>query len=191
MQNQILLYVSAASDLMVERDGISRIVSEIPVDIGWRIVQSPLKEGPVELEAIATSDMHLLLLGGDVRAPIGQEWMTARRAGKRPLCYLKQPVNRTAAASDFQRFVGLQSEWIRYETANQLQEMVLKQLAEMLVRRAPQIAMIPAEHERLLAWQAAREAGEASDEAQGRTMLGESSILLTQDRFKPSDGVEV
>ena len=41
MADQVLLYISAASDLEREREVLSKAVTEIPVDLGWRIVQSP------------------------------------------------------------------------------------------------------------------------------------------------------
>lgn len=191
MQNQITLYVSAASDLMAERDSISRAVSEIPVDIGWRIVQSPLKDGPLELDALAASDLHILLLGSDIRAPIGQEWSTAQRAGKTPQCFLKQGVNRTQAAADFIRFVGLHSEWIQFDSLSQLQDLVLNRLTELLVRSAGQIGMTPAEYDRLQSWRDDRLGGNEQSEALGRSDLGESSVILTQERFRPADGQEV
>ncbi|MEM7800734.1 MAG: hypothetical protein AAF633_16195 [Chloroflexota bacterium] len=191
MQTQITLYVSAASDLMAERDSISRAVSEIPVDIGWRIVQSPLKDGPLEFDALTASDLHVLLLGSDIRAPIGQEWSTARRAGKNPISLLKQGINRTQAASDFIRFVGVQSEWIPFDNSSQLQDLILTQLTELLIRRAGQIAMTPAEYDRLQAWRDERLAESEKTDALGRSALGESSVILTQERFRPSDGQEV
>lgn len=194
MRNQILLYISAAADLMVERDVLSRAVTEIPLDIGWRIIQSPLKEsdGPLVIELVAAADIHLLLLGGDIRAPIGQEWLLARRAGRMPLTCLKQGVNRTAAAEDFRRFVGLQTDWRRFESLNRLQEMVLDHLADYLVQQAGRIEMTPAEYDRLMAWREERaEAASAAEDGaaiSGRPALGQSSIILTQDRLRPNDG---
>jgi hypothetical protein len=46
----LLLYVSAAKDLVPERDLVGRCVTEIPVSLGWKISFSPLKEKQIESE---------------------------------------------------------------------------------------------------------------------------------------------
>ena len=94
MADQVNLYVSAAADLEHEREILGRAVTEIPVTLGWRIVQSPLRDDPVDLVAVVEADVHLVIMGGDIRAPIGREWMAARRAG-RPL-----PARQAAQAPD-------------------------------------------------------------------------------------------
>ena len=72
----------SAADLEPERDLLAWAVTEVPVTLGWRIVQSPGGDEPADLETVAQADVHLLLLGSDIRAPIGQEWIAARRAGQ-------------------------------------------------------------------------------------------------------------
>ena len=49
----VVFYISAASDLELEREVLGRAASEVPVDVGWRVVQSPAGNGPVDLEAIS------------------------------------------------------------------------------------------------------------------------------------------
>ena len=63
------LYISAALDLEKERESLSRAVAEIPVTLGWRVIQSPLHGEPLDTDAIAQADVHILLLGSDIRAP--------------------------------------------------------------------------------------------------------------------------
>ena len=73
MIDTLTLYISAAQDLEHERDVLGRTVVEIPTTLGWRIVQSPLRVELVDLEMVTRADLHLVLLGGDIRAPIGLE----------------------------------------------------------------------------------------------------------------------
>ncbi|MDQ4076092.1 MAG: hypothetical protein M3220_07575, partial [Chloroflexota bacterium] len=105
MTEQVRLYISAASDLEGEREILGRAVTEIPVDLGWRIAQSPRRNDPVDEDAVVRADVHVLLLGSDIRAPVGLEWLAARRAGQQPLPFLKRDVRRTPAAMEFIRYI--------------------------------------------------------------------------------------
>ena len=93
----ITLYISASADLLAEREGLGRAVAEMTVDLPWQISQSPLRSEPLDLDLVIQADIHLLLLGGDIRAPVGLEWMAASRAGRSPHLFLKEDVGRTAA----------------------------------------------------------------------------------------------
>ena len=71
MADRLLLYISAASDLRAEREVLGRAVTEVPVSLAWRVVHSPGGDEPVDVDAVSRADVHLLLLGGDIRAPVG------------------------------------------------------------------------------------------------------------------------
>ncbi len=103
MADNIHLYISAASDLEPERDLLGRIVTEIPTTLGWRITQTPRVGEPLNIDAIIRSDLHILLLGSDIRAPIGLEWVIARRAKRISHAFLKKGIPRTLAAQAFVR----------------------------------------------------------------------------------------
>lgn len=62
---------------------------------------------------VARVDIHLVLLGGDIRALIRLEWLTARMAGSLPVLFLKQGIPRTPAAQSFRRHVEGQVHWQR------------------------------------------------------------------------------
>lgn len=190
------MYISAANDLETEREILGRAVAEIPVSLGWRIVQSPTRDEPVAREAVAQADVHLLLLGTDIRAPVGLEWQVARRAGRWPAAFLKQAVLRTPAAQDFVRFVQGQrlpgyesSAWRPFEDAADLRRQSLGLLARALADRAALYALTPLELARLEEWRAGLDRAESSagDEILGGA--GDSGILLSRDRYEPSEGV--
>jgi hypothetical protein len=186
--DQILLYISAASDLERERELLNKAVTEIPVDLGWRIVQSPRGSQPLDLTAIRQADVHLLLLGGDIRAPIGQEWHTARRAGRSPVLLLKQVELRTVAALDFIRYVEQVASWQRFVDAADLRRQVLQRLGEHIWNHGERYRLTLPEIERLKAWQKELETATAVDESV-RGGVGESSVLFSQERYIPSKGV--
>lgn len=189
MANQVLLYISAASDLKHEREVLGRTAAEIPVSLGWRIVQSPVGDVPVDLDAVSRADVHLLLLGGDIRAPIGVEWVAARRAGRPTLLFLKQRVLRTPAAQDFVRYVGGVEAWQPFTDAADLKMRVLGLLVDHILERADYFALLPVELVRLRGWRSGLEGSPSVTEDEPRRGIGEGGVILSPDRYVPSDGV--
>ena len=55
MADTILFYISAAQDLEYERDMLARAATEIPVSLGWRIQQTPLRGEATDLALIDCS----------------------------------------------------------------------------------------------------------------------------------------
>jgi len=178
MPDEILLYISAASDLEAERAVLSRSVTEIPVSLGWRIVQSPLHGEILNYQAVIQSNVHLLLLGSDIRAPIGQEWWEARRAGRHPIPFLKNNILRTPAAQSFQRYIESQVSWHPYQDSADLHLEVLKLLSDHLLEQSLYYVIKPEEYLGLKRWRHDLEKANKSpvDEQSGGT--GESSVIL-------------
>jgi hypothetical protein len=188
MADQILLYISAAPDLEREREIMGRAVTEIPVTLGWRIVQSPGRDDPVDASAVSGADVHLLLLGSDIRAPIGLEWVTARRVGHWPVPFLKQNVLRTPAGESFIHYIREQTNWHPFKDAAELRLKVLRLLAGHILERATYYALSVEELARLQAWRSQLESVSSTvDEAHSGT--GESGIVLSRERYVPSEGI--
>lgn len=189
MVDQVLLYISAAPDLEAEREILGRAVTEVPVELGWRIVQSPGRDDPVDLAAVVKAGVHLLIMGSDIRAPIGQEWLAARRAGRLPALFLKQGVLRTPAAQEFRRYIEVQAPWQAYRGPADLRGVVLRLLADHLLGRAVTYGLTPGEIMRMQAW---RTELSAPSEAGGEVVrggAGESGVVLSPERYVPADGV--
>lgn len=187
MADQVLLYISAATDLESEREVLGRAVTEIPIDLAWRIAQSPRRNEPSDLAAILEADVHMLLLGGDIRAPIGFEWIVARRALRRPVPFLKQGIQRTPAALNFERFLAAQAVWQPFKDISDLRLKALKVLTEHILNRASAYAMSPPEIERLQVWQSELSNSEVTEEVRGGA--GESSLIFSRERYVPSNGI--
>ena len=136
--NDIVIYISAAADLQRERDLLGRIATEIPVDKGWRIIQSPTGDGLLDVASIQNADIHFLLLGGDIRAPIGQEWIIARNSGQHPLPFLKEGILHTDAALDFTRYIQAQSPWKTFKDIYDLHISALTEITNRLLNFALQ-----------------------------------------------------
>ena len=189
MIEKIILYCSAAPDLVIERDLLGQVVIEIPIDIGWRIILSPIRGEPVDLEAVVKADIHLLLLGSDIRAPIGLEWLAATRAGHVPRLYLKEGINRTMAANDFIRHLAKRAAWHPFVSSADLRRQVLRLLADHLLTQAFRYSLTSAEIDRLQTWLKGVDEGPEAKVEGGRAVVGESSVILTTERYNPTGGV--
>ena len=186
-----IFYISAATDLDEEREILGRAVVEVPVDLGWRVVQSPAGNGPVDLDAVASAGVHVLLMGADIRAPIGLEWQVAWQAGRYPIVYLKDGILRTPAGQDFVKLVAGVQRWEHYADVVDLQRKVLRRLADHVFDQAVAYALTPDEISALVAWRdKLATAVEDGDEEKGHG-AGDSSVLLSRQRLEPHGGVEI
>jgi hypothetical protein len=188
-EEQVLLYISAASDLRRERELLSRAISEMPVPMGWRILFSPIRGEAVDLVEVRRSDLHILILGSDIRAPVGAEWTAARRSGKHPVLFLKTGCLRTPAAEDFIRHLAEQASWMNYKNLSDLRMQALKQVANHFLGLADYYSLTTEEYERLKDWRDRLELLEELNLDDRPSGTGESSVILTIERFIPKDGV--
>lgn len=187
MAKQFLFYISAATDMEAEREIAARSVIAIPADVTWRIEQSPRRNEPVDRQAIAQADAHLLLLGGDIRAPVGLEWMTARHLGLHPLPLLKQGVNRTPGAEDFRRFIADQALWQAFADVAGLQRTIQRWLGRQILDQAALYGLSAGEAVHLQRWLSEAEtASSRPDETFGGA--GDSSLVFSKDHYEPSTG---
>ncbi|MBN1314060.1 MAG: hypothetical protein JXA42_01285 [Anaerolineales bacterium] len=189
MPHQILLYISAGSDLAAEREVMGRAITEIPLDISWRIYQSPGSGRLVDREAVELADIHLFMLGSDIRAPVGYEWAIARQAERWPIPLLKTSVKRTPAALDFMRFVGLQSRWFHFYRPADLRRRMLRLLSAFILFRSSELELSLVEIETLLAWRKTISTVPVDEETVGGA--GEGGLLISRKRLIPLDGTPI
>jgi hypothetical protein len=189
MVDTVLFYISAAQDLEYERDLLGRSVTEIPVTLGWRIQQTPLHGETADLEMVTQADLHVLLLAGDIRAPVGLEWLAARRTGRQPVPFLRQGIPRTPAAQAFIRYIEDHAVWKIYQDRSDLHGQVLKLLADHILERTIYYNLSTAEQDRLVKWrdQLQKAAGDKVEETRGGA--GESGLILSPERYVPTQGI--
>ena len=189
MTDPFLLYISASADLKTERELLGKSIAEIPVDLGWRITLSPSKNEPLDLEIISRADCHILILGSDIRAPIGFEYWQALQFGRKPVTCLKSKLNRTPAANEFIRFVRVYSQWQMFTGGKELKQLVLPPIIDRILGEALAFNLTPVEIANLEQWRTDLVgASDAAEEDLGGG-TGESSVILSVDRFTPSDGI--
>jgi hypothetical protein len=189
VSHQILLYISAGPDLAAEREVVGRAITEIPLDLGWRIFQTPGSGYRVDREAVELADLHLYLLGGDIRAPVGYEWAIAQEAGRRPIPLLKTGVRRTPAGLDQVRYIGFQARWFPFQGPSDLRWRVLRLLSAFILFRASELGLSLVEMETLAGWRKGLYARPVDEETVGGA--GEGGVLLSQKRYVPAEGVPI
>jgi hypothetical protein len=187
MADRVLLYISAASDLALEREVLSRAITEIPTSLGWRIIQTPVADEPLDLQAAAQADLHLLILGGDIRAPVGAEWLAAQRAGRMPTLFLKHSAH-TPAALFFIRDLERYAAWRPFDDAADLRRQVLALLVEHILNHAIHYQLNPDEFEKLRTWRKQLETPDKQPVDKTRGGAGASSVILSPERVISSGG---
>ena len=187
MANQFTFYVSASAELGNERAALARATADLPVTLGWHVVLSPTGDGLLDREALAASDLHVLLLGSDVKAPMGLEWLLARRSGRLPILFKREQSVRTMAASDYIRSLGQETVWRSYRDSADVGHQVRVLLAEQIIRRAEWFELSRAELEGLVAWREGLDSAEKT--ATDDRSTNASGVILSVERFEPSDGI--
>lgn len=182
----VTIYISAAADLMAEREVLGRMIASLPVTLAWRIGQTPLGLEPLDLEVVRQADLYLLLLGGDIRAPVGLEWHTAAYARRPISAFLKQGLTRTMAGQAFVRETGV--EWQPFRDPAHLGRQVERLLADYLLRHAVRFALTPPEIEQLTGLLKTEAETDPSASGEG---TGHSAVILSRERYLPSEGVIV
>jgi len=189
MVDQIVFYISAAKGVEVEREVLARLTTEIPVTLGWRIYQSPIRGERLEPESVVRADLHVLILGSDIRAPVGVEWTVARKAGRKIHLFKKANIVRTPAAEEFIRVVGSREEWIPYNDHLDLRLTVMKLLGDHILENALYYSLRPGEYEQLIEWRKELDTRTKEREEEAHRGAGASSLIFSRERYLPSQGI--
>lgn len=183
------LYISASNDLLLERELLTRLVTELPVTLGWQIKLSPIRDKQVDQSFLIVSDLHLLLLGMDIRAPIGFEWYVSIEAGKQPILLRKTGISRTMAAENFIRTFSKYRSWADFSNLAELRIQALKYVGSAILDRSVYYKLNPQEYE-LLSQFIEEITGQQEKPIQNITgEIGENSVILSRERFLPKNGV--
>ncbi|MCB0113556.1 MAG: hypothetical protein KDD84_05690, partial [Caldilineaceae bacterium] len=132
MPETLRIFVSATRDLESARALIGQTLAELPVQIGAEIRRYPVEGVSFDtlFELISNVDRLYFLLGRDITAPSGAEWMLGLRL-ERSILPLKLNAPRTAAAQEFLRFAPI--EWITFHNQRHLAQIIGIDLIDMLL----------------------------------------------------------
>ena len=182
------LYVSISPDLAAEREAIGRAVASLPVDVGWEVSYTPSASDPTTVDPrdAARAHVYILALGEDIRAPMGVEWDSARRARLTPLALLHDGP-RTPAAQAFQRAADV--AWASYKSAGEVTRRVQAALAQALLDHAPVFGLSTTEWESLSEWLKTLQAPGAAAGEDERLGAGESGVIFAPSREAGKGGI--
>ena len=188
MADVINVYVSAAPVMAPEREVMGRIITEIPTSLAWRIVQTPPAGDEPNLSDVSNTDVHFLIIGEDIRAPIGVEWIAAKRAGHLPYLLLKNVAMRTQAANAFLSELARYGNWHRFSDNDELRILALTMLSDYILSHQDNFDIGKKEASVLLKWQASlKKASKHMETIRGGA--GDSSVIFSAERYVPSSGV--
>jgi hypothetical protein len=145
-----------------EREIIGQTVARLPVSLGVEIGRTPQPGEPLRaaLEAVASCDLYMFLLGRDIAAPAGVEWDVAIRSDKQPLALVKD-VLRTPAATAFLR--DTPARWTEFSDHEELAELVQQALVQHLLGGALKYGLSVPEYEALSALADGTSAGDQEE----------------------------
>jgi len=190
MADPVRLFISAGPELEPEREAIGRALTEFPINLGWEIKRTPRPDEPVNLEAVRHCDAFVLLFASDIRAPVGWEWIAARRAGRVRLAFLKEGTLQTPAGREFAR--ELRADWRTFRTGYDLAKQLMEALSAHILERWREFGLSAQEREVLSAY-VARLRGEQTEEGPEAEPAGagEGGVILAPGRDVPQGGVVV
>ena len=185
------MFISAGPDLEAEREIIGQAVARLPVSLGCSIKRTPKHGAPLAptLDAVRECDIYVLLLGMDIRAPVGLELITAQRAGKLVLAFVKEEVSRTPAARVFIRDAGL--SWTPFRSGQELEALIQKALARRILEWAESYAISPVEWEALSALVEETSREETKPEHPEASGAAGGGVIIAPGRDLPPEGVIV
>jgi len=190
--HRLRLFVSAGADLEAEHEAIGRGVAHIPVpSLGWAIGRTPRRREPqfVAWEEIAAADLFLLILGRDIKAPVGVELLAARRAGRQVLAYRKN-VRRTQAAEAFAREAAV--DWIEYDVPREVARLAQVALVETVLAQGPARRLPPVERDTLRGFLEGLRRGKVETPPLEETGgAGGGGVILVPGKDLPPGGVLV
>lgn len=183
------LYVSIAPDLGSEREVIGRALAVLPVDVGWQATYTP---GPLDPAgdplSAGQAHVYILVMGEDIRAPMGVEWLAARRAARPTLALLKESA-RTPAAQEFVRVVDV--DWQRYQAANDIGPRVQMMLAQTILDHAREFDLRVVETQTLADLVKDLRRRHADGAPASRLGAGHGGVIFAPSREAGQGGIEI
>jgi hypothetical protein len=178
MARELLFYVSASTEMEAECELLGQMLASLPQTVRWVIKRTP---GPHELQTpdlgtLRRSHFYLILLGMDIQAPIGVEFLEAQSAGKTTFAYRNSKATPSPAASVFARDARIQ--WENYHTPSEFARHFERQLIEKLIGGTPGFGLDLGDIEVLAARLKSLEEPKPQPESEERRGAGQGGVIL-------------
>ncbi len=137
MDRELAIYVSAAAEMDAECELIGQLLADITTTARSVMRRTPRSPEPLtpDVDALLRSDFYVILLAGDLVAPIGVEWSAARTSGLTSLAYRRTGTSPSPALSDFFRSADL--TWKAYQTPAEFAFEFERDLVSSLLQETP------------------------------------------------------
>jgi hypothetical protein len=191
--NRLHIFISVGPDLETEREVVGQAIASVPISLGWEIRYTPTRGERTDptTEAVETCDFYALLLGADISAPMGCEFHTALRTGKRMVAFLREGP-RTAAARIFVRQSRV--AWRRFSSEEGLRPLLQKSIIGQILEYPEAYHITVGDWEKLSALHAEldEEALRGTEEAaRWHGGAGRDAIIVSPEGDLPSEGVPI
>jgi len=182
MENELSIYVSAASEMDAECELLGRLLAAMTKSTRWTIKRTPgIHEfANPDLESLAASDFYLILMGTDITAPIGVELRAAQHASLPLFAYRCSEGIATPAAAFFVHNVGV--AWKSYASPKGFVRDFERRLIARLVEGTPGYGLNLDEIQDLSRrLDALRAQGDEDPATDGRRGAGGGGVILAAD----------
>jgi hypothetical protein len=175
---ELAIYVSAAPEMDAECELLGQLLAEMTPATRWVIKRTPAPNegGNPDLDALRASHLYLILLGMDIYAPMGVEWMAAQGAHITTFAFRSTEAVPSPAATDFARNAPV--AWVLYETPLDFVRQFEHLLIEELLRGTPGYGLDLADVEGLLARQERLEEAPDAPDGEDRRGAGRGGVIL-------------
>lgn len=179
MEKELILYISAAPDMDAECELIGQRLAEMPRSARWVIKRTPNTHegGNPDLEILRRSHFYLMLLGMDIVAPMGVEWLAARQAGLNVLAYRNLNRILSPAAAYFVRNAGV--TWEQYYTPQEFIRHLEHALITRLIEGTPGYGLGLADIEAISARLQVLKDDKGTDSEDERRGAGRGGVILS------------
>jgi len=178
MERELAIYVSAAPEMDAECELLGQLLAQLTPAVRWSIKRTPghHEGGNPDLPALRASPFYLILLGMDIVAPMGVEWMAAQQAHSTVFAYRSAAAIPSPAATTFARNAGV--NWTLYTTPLDLQRQFERALIQALVNGTPGYGLELEDIEALAARLKELEKQSPGPESEERRGAGRGGIIL-------------
>ena len=105
------------------------------------------------------------------------------------MLFLREDAHRTQAATDFVRHVALDGVWQPFTQIGAVRRLMLQHIGRNLLQRPHYYRLTSAEIEAIQTWLDQLDQQQDKSDADAQTVASANSIILSTERFIPSDGI--
>lgn len=177
-QRELTIYVSASPEMDAECELLGQVLAGMAKSVGWNIKRTPGvgESANPDIEVLHRSQFYLILLGMDIMAPVGVEWLAAREAGITTFAFRNISRVPSPATAFFIRNSGI--PWEQYQTPQEFIRRFEPSLITRLIEGTPGYGLHLSDIEELSARLKALQGEKAEQGGEERRGAGRGGVIL-------------